>query len=190
MSKIRIVIVALLIAALFVSSIAGITLYYNRLVATTDSEIADLSSRINQLQRQNNALNQQLNQQIRDYLGVSKVMINSLEWISGFNPIGGMTLENQISATVKNQGTVDVSALNLTLTVSLHWVNGDLVAGSTNYTFQIDRIEAGESKTIQGTIDYRYQNGSPTNDTMLVGQLWLGNILLDERNQTITNLPI
>jgi hypothetical protein len=99
-------------------------------------------------------------------------------------------LENQIEVTVQNQGKYNESGLNLTLNVSLQWINGELEAYSQNFTSSFNEIHAGESKEIQGYIRYPVgynPNGSP-NATMLVGQLWIGNVLLDEEEQVIPNL--
>lgn len=192
MNKLRIALISLIIAMLFVSSIAGTIIYYNGTLTSKDSEIGSLNNQINQLQTENDALNQQLNQQINRYLGLSQVKISSLGWVSGFNPVGSVFLENQVKVTVKNEGNYDVSGINLTLSVSLQWLNGDLLSNGEygNYTTSFSEINAGEGKEFQGYIRYLVgvnPNGSP-NETMLVGQLRLNNFLLDEKNQTIANL--
>lgn len=192
MNKLRIALISLIIAILYISSIAGTILYYNTALTSKDSEFANLNSQINQLQTQNDELNRQLNQQISMYLGLSQVKISSLGWVSGFNPVGSVFLENQVKVTVKNEGNYDVSGINLTLSVSLQWLNGDLLSNGDNGNFStyFSEINAGESKEFQGYIRYLVgvnPNGSP-NETMLVGQLCLNNVLLDEKNQTIANL--
>jgi predicted PurR-regulated permease PerM len=190
MNKLRITIIALVIAVLFVSVIAGTALYYNGILATKNSEITRLNNQIIQLQNQTENLQQQLSQLVDKYVGVSNVKITSLKWLPDFNPIGSVVLENQIEVTVQNQGKYDVSGLNLTLNVSLQWIDGELVAYSQNFTSSFNEIHAGESKGFQGHIRYPIgynPNGSP-NATMLVGQLWIGNVLLDEEEQVIPNL--
>lgn len=109
MSKVRIASVALIIAGLFVSSIAGLILYYNGLLTDRDSKIASLNT---QLQQQNNEIGNltsqvsSLNHQIFNLTTANLVSNLAIKEVAkGYN-YGGTVPYNQlmISGSVTNVG--------------------------------------------------------------------------------------
>jgi cell division protein FtsB len=175
-----------------ISSIALITIvalsiasgfgYYQILTQQNQiSELQDqnneLQDQINELQDQNSELQSQLNE-LENINAAHDVKIIAFEWVSGFNPIVGITLGNDVKVTVKNMGVNDVSGLNLTVRLLLK-ENRIELAYSRGFSEQINVLHAGESREISHMIYYSLAN-MPTNVTECVSTLRLGDFVLDE----------
>jgi alanyl-tRNA synthetase len=140
-------------------------------------KVEELQDQINGLQDQNSELQSELDE-LENKNAAHDVKIIAFEWVSGFNPIVGVTLGNDVKVTVKNMGVNDVSGLNLTVRLLLK-ENRIELAYSRGFSEQIDVLHAGESREISHMVYYSLAN-MPTNVTECVGTLRLGDFVLDE----------
>jgi type II secretory pathway pseudopilin PulG len=182
------IVASAILIAIIAASIA--TWFVHTQISELQSQNRDLQNQINELQEQsqelqdqnkdlqdkNDALQKQISELQKQVIG--NVKITGFEWVSGFNPIVGITLGNDVKVTVKNMGVNDVSGLTLTVRLMLK-ENRIELAYSRGFSEQIDVLHAGESREISHMVYYSLAN-MPTNVTECVSTLTLGDFVLDE----------
>jgi predicted PurR-regulated permease PerM len=163
-------VVSLLVAALFFyGQISNLQNQVGELQAQ-NSELqdqnSDLQDQIGELQNQNSVLQDRLDEQF----GGSPVKIMAAE-LTGWAPLGGLTIMSQVEVTVQNIGSTDLSGL--TLTVRL--LNKNNVEVGDGYSQQIDGLRAGESREFSGAVYY-----SIDSKFMIESTVTIGDVVLDE----------
>jgi hypothetical protein len=91
-------------------------------ITDLQSQLTELQTQNSELQDQNTDLQDQLRElqnqlvELQDKIGITRdVNITAVEWIGGFNPVGGLTLTHPVKVTIENMGVNDVSGLTLTV---------------------------------------------------------------------------
>ena len=148
----------------------------------------ELEAKYSELENQNSILENQTiwlqdqNQQLQEHLGnySSPVKIIAFKWDGGWYYLGGVTMENPVSVTIRNYAPVNVCGL--TLSVRLVRNYSDTQVGSVA-DVNIDPLGAGELRRINtevltsvGTIFAR---------TDCVVTLMCGNTVLDNWTSNI-----
>ena len=91
--------------------------------------------------------------------------------LTGWAPIGGLTIMSQVEVTVQNIGSTDLSGL--TLTVRL--LNKNNVEVGDGYSQQIEGLRAGESREFSGAVYYGIDS-----KFMIESTVTIGDVVLDE----------
>jgi hypothetical protein len=134
-------------------------------------------SKISELESQNRELREQL-KELQEQ--IESVKITQFEWESGFRCIGGLTLVNMANVTVQNNGAKNISGVTLTVRVVY---NGSKLRYSSGFTEKIDMLHSGESLEISRGVFSVV--GNRPNGTECISTLMWGEVVLDERIETI-----
>lgn len=110
--------------------------YQNRELQTQKKQLEDQNSN---LKSQLSNLQEQINQLINQTSTMSSVKITAFKWVGDFNPIVGLLIGYTVNVAIRNNGTIDVNGL--TLTVRLLYVATGTAFGE-GFTKEVKTLRA------------------------------------------------
>lgn len=171
---------AIIFIIVIVLSIAS-WLVYNQIIELQNQK-SELQSQINNLQNQNSYLHDRISQLLEQFGEnyTSPVKITAFVWEGGWLPIVGVTLYHPVSVTVRNYAAVNISGLELDVTLINNY-DGAQIGRSGGAL--IDFLQAGETRRVEAGALANV--GANLADAECVVKLMSGNTTLDEWTEAI-----
>ena len=151
--------IALSVVLIAVIATAFVTLFFNNQVSDLQNQNRNLQvqnsyfqNQTSKLEDQNNILTKQLGD-LQDEVKTIKVNITGFVFVSGINPIVGLTLTNEVRVTVQNVGAnISGDAAGLILTVKVMYNSTTQLYGSEGFSKQVDTPHTGDTQEIVGYV--------------------------------------
>lgn len=144
-------------------------------------QLSELQNQLNELQLQNREQQDRLNDFTYQLAKARhlRVEITAFQWISSFDPIGGLWLGHPVNVTVENNDVVPLMGLKLRVTLANENTGSKIGTGGSGIT--IDGLDAGERQSfyVDGMEGPWTSLNSSLEDAVCVVTLTVGNIVLD-----------
>jgi len=144
-------------------------------------QLSELQNQLNELQLQNREQQDRLNDFTYELAKARhlRVEITAFQWISSFDPIGGLWLGHPVNVTVENNDVVPLMGLKLRVTLANENTGAKIGTGGSGIT--IDGLDAGERQSfyVDGMEGPWTSLNSSLEDAVCVVTLTVGNIVLD-----------
>jgi TolA-binding protein len=184
-SAVIIVIVAASVAAWFVNNQISELQSQNSKV---QDQLSELQNQLNELQLQNREQQDRLNDFTYELAKARhlRVEVTAFQWISSFDPIGGLWLGHPVNVTVENNDVVPLMGLRLRVTLANENTGAKIGASGSGIT--IERLDAGERQSfyVNGMEGPWTSLNSSLEDAVCVVTLTVGDIVLDRGTFTIS----
>ena len=184
-SAVIIVIVATSVAAWFVNNQISELQSQNSKV---QDQLSELQNQLNELQLQNREQQDSLHDFTYELAKARhlRVEVTAFQWISSFDPIGGLWLGHPVNVTVENNDAVPLMGLRLRVTLANESTGAKIGASGSGIT--IDGLDAGERQSlyVDGMEGPWTSLNSSLEDAVCVVTLTVGDIVLDRATFTIS----
>jgi TolA-binding protein len=144
-------------------------------------QLSELQNQLNELQLQNREQQDRLNDFTYELAKARhlRVEITAFQWISSFDPIGGLWLGHPVNVTVENNDVVPLMGLKLRVTLANENTGAKIGTGGSGIT--IDGLDAGERQSfyVDGMEGPWTSLNSSLEDAVCVVTLTVGDIVLD-----------
>jgi type II secretory pathway pseudopilin PulG len=184
-SVVIIVIVAASIATWFVNNQISELQSQN---SEVEDQLSELQNQLNELQLQNSEQQDFLNDFTYELAKARhlRVEITAFQWISSFDPIGGLWLGHPVNVTVENSDVVPLMGLRLRVTLANENTGAKIGASGSGIT--IDRLDAGERQSfyVDGMEGPWTSLNSSLEDAVCVVTLTVGEIVLERGTFSIS----
>jgi TolA-binding protein len=140
-----------------------------------------LENETTRLQEQNQQLQDQISH-LQEHLGNSSspVKIIAFEWQGGFLPIGGVTVVNTASVTIRNYSPVDISGLTWSARLVREYSGTEI---SSSGVKNVAPLQAGETRKIDANVYTAFGTSFARVDCVVT--LMSGDAVLDEWTSSI-----
>ena len=184
-SAVIIVIVATSVAAWFVNNQISELQSQNSKV---QDQLSELQNQLNELQLQNREQQDSLHDFTYELAKARhlRLEVTAFQWISSFDPIGGLWLGHPVNVTVENNDAVPLMGLRLRVTLANENTGAEIGASGSGIT--IDGLDAGERQSfyVNGMEGPWTSLNSSLEDAVCVVTLTVGDIVLDRGTFTIS----
>jgi TolA-binding protein len=184
-SVVIIVIVAASIATWFVNNQISELQSQN---SEVEDQLSELQNQLNELQLQNREQQDFLNDFTYELAKARhlRVEITAFQWISSFDPIGGLWLGHPVNVTVENSDVVPLMELRLRVTLANENTGAKIGASGSGIT--IDGLDAGERQSfyVDGMEGPWTSLNSSLEDAVCVVTLTVGDIVLERGTFSIS----
>ena len=178
-SAVIIVIVATSVAAWFVNNQISELQSQNSKV---QDQLSELQNQLNDLQLQNREQQDSLHDFTYELAKARhlRVEVTAFQWISSFDPIGGLWLGHPVNVTVENNDAVPLMGLRLRVTLANENTGAKIGASGSGIT--IDGLDAGERQSfyVNGMEGPWTSLNSSLEDAVCVVTLTVGDIILEK----------
>jgi hypothetical protein len=158
MGKIRIIIAALIVAMLFIGSVAGTALYYNGIINDKNSQIASLNNQITKLNVQISNLTSQITNltsaNLITALGIKEEtsVPNNHLWITGWVMNKGLGTAYNAGLHVIAYDTNGILQVNMTVPfvegMGVVFYTYDIIPKDSQVPFQLGSLDSWQNATI------------------------------------------
>jgi TolA-binding protein len=151
-------------------------------------QLSELQNQLNDLQLQNREQQDRLNDFTYELAKARhlRLEVTAFQWISSFDPIGGLWLGHPVNVTVENNDVVPLMGLRLRVTLANESTGAKIGASGSGIT--IDGLDAGERQSlyVDGMEGPWTSLNSSLEDAVCVVTLTVGDIVLDRATFTIS----
>ena len=151
-------------------------------------QLSELQNQLSELQLQNREQQDRLNDFTYELAKARhlRLEVTAFQWISSFDPIGGLWLGHPVNVTVENNDVVPLMGLRLRVTLANENTGAKIGASGSGIT--IDGLDAGERQSfyVNGMEGPWTSLNSSLEDAVCVVTLTVGDIVLDRGTFTIS----
>ena len=179
---------AFAIVLITVIAVSVATLLVHNQISDLQNQISELQAQNEELEEQNSELQGQISE-LQNQLSInyssSPVRISTFEYVSGFYPLGGLTLVNTVKVTIQNSGDTNVSGLTLTVRLLDNKTRTEFGQG---HSWLVDGLLAGESREFSGWVYYGVDDYGRSATCAV--KLRLGGFVVDEKTFGVNWSPL
>jgi ABC-type multidrug transport system fused ATPase/permease subunit len=184
---------SVILIAIIVASVAS--WFVNNQISELQSQNSKVQDQLSESKNQLNELQLQ-NREQQDFLNDFtyelakarhlRVEITAFQWISSFDPIGGLWLGHPVNVTVENSDVVPLMGLRLRVTLANENTGAKIGASGSGIT--IDGLDAGERQSfyVDGMEGPWTSLNSSLEDAVCVVTLTVGDIVLERGTFSIS----